>query len=128
MPMMQVALGGLNRRFDKAGVAQLTQAELGDTASFAELTRSLLDEDLPEGFDTFIDSMPVGLQRAIRAAVGSAVERGLPVTFAWAPAYDWEVSIWDVADTTQTHGGMTVVVRSRYPDDTHPLDTGPAGA
>lgn len=126
--MMQVALSGLNRRFDKAGVARLARADFDGSTSFSEMTRSLLEDDLPRGFDAFVDSMPVGLQRAIGAAVGSAIERELPVTFAWAPAYDWEVSIWDVADTAQTHGGMTVLVRSRYPDDTHPLDTGATGA
>lgn len=124
MPMMQVALGALNERFAMRGIERMQSAEVDLTAPFQELTRELLGDELPPGFDEFAGSMPVGMQAAISAAVRSAVDRGLPVTFAWAPGYDWELALWDVADTEQTHGGMTVLIRSRYPDDAHPLARG----
>jgi len=123
MPMMQVALVALNERFGLEGIQRLREADQVDLdAPFHDLTRALLDDRLPRGFDDFAGSMPIGMQRAISAAVRSAVDRGLPVTFAWAPGYDWELSLWDVADTEQTHGGMTVLIRSRYPADRHPLE------
>lgn len=128
MPMMQVAFVHLNERFGRDGIEQLQSAALDFDAPFHELTRQLLGDRLPRGFDEFAGSMPLGMQRAIASAVASAVERGLPVTFAWAPAYDWELSLWDVADTEQTHGGMTVVIRSRYPGDVHPLVGSATGA
>ena len=37
-----------------------------------------------------------------------------PITFAWAPGYDFEVSIWDY------DCGLTVFVRGRYPSDRRP--------
>lgn len=119
--MMQVALGALNERFAKHAIERVRAVDVAFDAPFQELTQRLLGDDLPRGFDDFAGSMPVGMQRAIAAAISSAVERGLPVTFAWAPGYDWELALWDVADTEQTHGGMTVLIRSRYPDDPHPL-------
>ena len=121
MPMMQVALHGLNERFGPDGVRELAGAELDVSAPCGELARAMLGDRLPAQFDAFAESMPKGLQAAVTGAVRSAVERGMPVTFAWAPGYDWEVSIWDVADTAETHGGTTILIRSRYPDDDHPL-------
>lgn len=125
MPMLQLAVSALNQRFDEEGVRKLAQAGVDLRRPFGEMARSFLGEDLPPGFDEYVDQMPVGLQRAISAAVQTAVDRRLPVTFAWAPGYDWELSLWDVADTSQTRGGMTVLIRSRYPTDPHPLDGGP---
>lgn len=97
------------------------------SAAFGELARSFLGADLPLGFDELLDRMPIGLQRAISAAAQTAVDRALPVTFAWAPGYDWELSVWDVADTDQSRGGMTMLIRSRYPADPHPLGGSLAG-
>lgn len=128
MPMMQVAFCALNERFDKRSIERMQGADIAFDQPFQELTRQLLGDDLPRGFDEFAGSMPVGMQRAISAAVSSAVERGLPVTFAWAPGYDWELGLWDVADTEETHGGMTVMIRSRYPDDPHPLGSRTTGS
>jgi hypothetical protein len=50
----------------------------------------------------------------IRAALYSAVQRSLPVTLAWAPAFDFSVTVWDVASTAQSVGGMTLFVRGPY--------------
>jgi hypothetical protein len=56
------------------------------------------------------------------SVIRSAVARSMPITFAWAPGYDYELSVWDVADTADTAGGITVLLRSRYPADPHPLE------
>ncbi|HEU5083060.1 MAG TPA: hypothetical protein VFU14_06955 [Acidimicrobiales bacterium] len=127
MPMMQVALTGLNERFGKARLHELAGGDLDLSAPFGELTRTLLGDELPRGFDEFVDTMPAGLQHGLVGALRSALERGLPVTFAWAPGYDWELTLWDVADTADTHGGLTVLIRSRYPGDAHPLGRATAG-
>lgn len=121
MPMMQVAIPYLNERFGPGRLEELAGMQLDLDQSFGDLVASVVGRDLPQGFAAFIDTMPIGLQRAIIATAQSAVERQLPVTFAWAPGYDWELSMWDVADTTQTHGGVTMLIRSRYPDDPHPM-------
>ena len=35
--------------------------------------------------------------------------------------YDYGLRLWDVSNTAKTAGGITVLLGSRYPDDTHPL-------
>jgi hypothetical protein len=35
------------------------------------------------------------------------------------------VTIWQAPDTRTSRGGITVLVKSRYPDDTHPLQGEP---
>jgi hypothetical protein len=125
MPILQVAVSALNQRFDPAGVRELAESGVDLGQPFGELARLLIGDDLPPGFDEFIEQMPIGLQRAIAAAAQTAVDRLLPVTFAWAPGYDWELSVWDVADTSQTHGGMTMLIRSRFPDDPRSSGGGP---
>lgn len=70
-----------------------------------------------------LGSFPDGEQEAIRAAIFSALSRSprLPITFAWAPGYYFEVLISEVAGTPTNRGGMTIFLRSRFPDDNTPL-------
>jgi hypothetical protein len=49
-----------------------------------------------------------------------------PITFSWTPGYDFELTIWDAPDTGRTHGGITVLLKSRYPGDTRPALRGEA--
>ncbi len=69
-----------------------------------------------EGLAAYLDRIPDGVHEAIRGAIYSALERSPRqlVTFAWAPAFDWEVTVWDVGDTKVTRGGMTILVKSPY--------------
>ncbi len=62
---------------------------------------------------------PAGLLEAVRAllAENARQEEPLPVTVAWAPGYDDETTLWQVADTATSRGGITIMVRSRYADD-----------
>jgi hypothetical protein len=71
----------------------------------------------------FLDTIPKSLQEAVRSVIHHALSQNPPVhiTFAWAPSYDFEVSIWDSPDTRATRGGITVLIKSRYPHDAHPL-------
>jgi hypothetical protein len=62
----------------------------------------------------YLESLPAGHQEALRASLYSAVTRGLPVTLAWAPAFDFSVGVWEVAGTGQSMGGMTLFVRGPY--------------
>lgn len=127
MPMLQFMLGRLNRRF--------SGQELGETRGRRELWapgRSLSQiaqeartapPDLLASWATFLDTMPVAIQETIRAVAYAALSADPPVevAFAWAPGYDFEVTVWQAPDTTTTKGGITLLVRSRYPDDRHPL-------
>ena len=67
-------------------------------------------------------SWPESLREAIRSVVYSALSRSprIPVTFAWAPGYDYEMTVWEAPGSRESAGGITILLRSRYPNDTHP--------
>ena len=126
MPYMQMALVSLNAAgadgfaaFDAAGlVYDPAEQRLGDV-----LQRLVPDVD--DRIVEFVNTFPSGVQAAILGCLAANAARDvrLPVTFAWAPGYDYSVQIWDVASTRDSTGGITILVTSRYPGDTHPLDS-----
>lgn len=128
MPRMQTAVTALNVAFgaDRIGDLDPTPFAPGDdgAASLAEaLVRSGVDLD--DATQRYVDGWPSALQAALRAAIHDDLARDgrVPITFAWAPGYDYELTIWDVRDTKETAGGITVLFKSRYPSDPHPLST-----
>jgi hypothetical protein len=62
---------------------------------------------------------PEGLREVMRATIRSCVNREprVPLTVAWAPSYDYQVEVWETADTPPA---MTMMLRSRYPVDSTP--------
>lgn len=78
---------------------------------------------LPDPVIQFVGQWPSALQRAVQAVIWENFNREerVPITFAWTPAYDYSITIYDVHDTATTRGGITVLFTSRYPDDAHPL-------
>ncbi len=124
MPTMQSILGPVNERFSVRRIRDIDR-ELFNRASGITL---------PEAFDKlvglpvfvfeYLESWPSGLLAAVQGVLHDNLQRArpVPVTFAWAPAYDFEVSIWDVADAKKTRGGITILFKSRYPSDQHPLE------
>ena len=71
----------------------------------------------------YLQQIPEGLQEAVRAIIHHALGTTPPthITFAWAPGYDYELSVWQAPDTRTSRGGITILIKSRYPDDEHPL-------
>ena len=116
MPAFQVMFEALNERLRHDRIGELDPAAFAEGQSLAGL--------LPEGAERLafaLDALPSALHEAIRAVLRDAVVRGMPVTLAWAPGYDYKLTLWDVADTTDTHGGITLLVETRYPADAHPI-------
>ena len=70
----------------------------------------------------FIAQTPSSMQVAILAIVRENLGRDEPkqMMFTWAPGYDWELRLWETTSSSISAGGITVQVRSRYPDDPHP--------
>lgn len=70
----------------------------------------------------YLRSWPDGLKEALRATIISALSRSprVPLMFSWAPAYDYELNVWEELGTDGDPGGITILLRSRYPSDTHP--------
>jgi len=71
----------------------------------------------------YIGGWPSAIQAAVQAAIYDNLTRQatVPITFAWTPAYDYSVTIYDVVDTDISRGGITILFTSRYPSDPHPL-------
>lgn len=117
MPAYQLMLAELNQL--------LTRDKIGDIDPDLFREGQLLADTLPEhareemGFT--LNALPDALHEAIRAVLRNAIQRRMPVTLAWAPAYDFKLSVWDVSSTENTPGGITVFLECRYPDHPHPL-------
>ena len=131
MPLMQTALGALNSTFASHNLAAVDPG-LFDPGTGTSLVDGLLRAgvDLDDATQAFVKTWPTALQAAVQAAIFENLRRdgSVPMTFAWAPGYDYELSMWDVRDTNESAGGITVLLRSRYPGDTHPLSTTTATA
>jgi hypothetical protein len=121
-------VGELNTAFSKSQIGQT----VGLKADFAPgkpldaaLAGLVAKPDTVEHrtFKAFVGKIPPGLQAAIGATIHYALSTDPPtlITCAWAPAYDYEIDVWQAPDTTETRGGVTMLFKSRYPDDKHPL-------
>ena len=88
-------------------------------STWSSPAKSPLFKDLVSYFDT----IPGSLQEIFRATIYYALSTNPPtlVTFAWAPSYDFEMTTWQAPDTRETQGGITVLLKSRYPTDAHPI-------
>ncbi len=75
----------------------------------------------PEELEALL-AFPLALREGLRGVVYSAVTRTprAPMTFAWAPGYDYEMTVWDAPGAAGSRGAITVFLRSRYPADRHP--------
>lgn len=73
-----------------------------------------------------IAAIPRGMQEMLRALIFDNLKRDtrLSITWAWAPGYDYELSTWECPGTAVSPGGITVLLRTRYPLDQHPSSLG----
>ena len=68
---------------------------------------------------SFLETWPLCIQGCLLATVREAIaaENRIPIAVAWAPDYDYSFSIWDTRATHASTRGISVLLRSRYPDD-----------
>jgi hypothetical protein len=115
MPMFQASLAEVNARFQQATVNTLGK-NAHEFAPGGQLTAKHLLGDgsqYEKPLEKFLRTMPPAHQEVLRAVYHHAVTADPPrhVTFAWATAYDYEITVWDMPC------GITVLVKSRYPGD-----------
>jgi hypothetical protein len=128
---MQTAVSAMNTTFGAEQIGEVSPEPFAPgsdgAGSLSEAFRAV-GVDLGDATAAYIDTWPSALQASVKAAVFENLSRAgrVPITFAWAPGYDFEVTMWDVRDSSETVGGMTILFKSRYPDDTHPLTRGTA--
>jgi hypothetical protein len=109
----------LNLLFSPKNIDRVETTMLAPGCELADTVRNLQKGgamDVPETGIAFLQSVPVALQEAVRAVLYSAVTRSprLPVMFAWAPGYDYELTISEATGSRETSGGITVLLRSPY--------------
>jgi hypothetical protein len=125
MPALQTAIAHLNKAFARGEIRETVKKRhaFGPGNKLATGVVMHSKRAMNQPWAGFLDTIPKSLQEAVRSVIHYALSQTPPIniTFAWAPSYDFEVSIWDSPDTATTRGGITVLVKSRYPDDTHPL-------
>ena len=118
MPTVHAMARRANAVLTAEGLAGVDPALFAEGHSLVEALQELgvivNDEEA-----SYIGAFPSGLQEAVRALLHDNIASGAPldVTFAWAPGYEDELSLWQVADGEHTAGGITVFIRSRFPDD-----------
>ena len=95
---------------------------LGRDSNFADAVERYELTKMAEAL-SYIRTWPPGMLSATSAAIRSALRRTprMPITFAWAPGYDFEVTIWESAGISGSRGEMTILFRSRYPGDENPV-------
>lgn len=124
MPVMQTMLHELNHKFGREQI-QTTATKKDFYAPGEQIVGALIAGGTPlaPAFKDYFAQMPGAIHETLRSVIHHALSTNPPthVTFAWAPAYDWEITVWQSPDTRTTKGGVTVLIKSRYPDDKHPL-------
>jgi len=122
MPRFQAMISELNDKFSPQRVAE-TAENLEPFAPGQKLSGVFARSPLHMLFSVYLEDVPFIFKDTLRAVMHHALSTKppTPVAFAWAPGYDFELTMWQAPDTPETRGGITVLVKTRYPDDKHPL-------
>ena len=126
MPMMHELIHKANWMFDPGRIAEVPLEmldALGLEATFADAVHALELTNRPSEL-AYINAWPRGQLRAVAAAVRSCLSRSprMPITFAWVPAYDYQITIWESAGVRESmRGEMTILFGSRDPGDENPV-------
>jgi hypothetical protein len=131
MPFLLGVLGELNVRFSEHRVHELVaqRANFAQDKPFASVMADLVGSPGNPGHEAlkaFIAAMPGSFQKALAAGVHSALSTTPPtlVNWSWAPGYDYELTINHVPETAPEPSGLMVRLKSRYPEDPHPMTPG----
>ena len=129
MPHLQTILGTLNIAFSKDNIQKLVAKRDAFAEGQTLGAGVVIDQKMALHGDwvKYLHRIPMAIQETIRSVIHQSLSTTPPtqITFAWAPGYDYEVTVWQAPDTRTSKGGVTVLVKSRYPDDKHPLQDEP---
>ena len=125
MPDMHTALHQINGAFSASNIATVGAPAFAPGNNLVDALDGLPGVQLSVAARTFLQGWPSGIQAAVGAAIFDNLSRPVaervPILLSWTPGYDYDVRIWDVRNTTSTHGELTIHLTSRYPTDLHPL-------
>ena len=123
MPFMQAIASRANAELTSDKLKLLDPNTFAQPGTLVETLKSLKIIGGPREADetSYIAGFPSGLQEAVRAVLHENLnpETGPPVgvTVAWSPGYDDEVKFFQIANSDKSEGGITILVKSRYPGD-----------
>jgi hypothetical protein len=82
------------------------------------LANVLQDEELKYLLNAYIGMLPGSFQESLRSIIHYALSQDPQVllNFAWAPGYDFEMSIWEMVEPAPAQNGITILLKGRYPD------------
>lgn len=128
MPAYQMFLHSLNRKTGHDSISELGALDLSPDTELATQISLLPEleglpgaqEELAPTVAALISAMPYSIRHGLREVLRGAVERGVGVSLVWRAGYDYKLEISEALDSATTHGGISVVIESRYPDDPHP--------
>ena len=128
MPWLSTTLGYLNTQLGtEEHIDSVDAALYAPGAVMSQSTLTIVGDQAVAGplptIVSAVDATPPGISEAMRALIFQNLtrpQRSL-MTFAWAPGYDWELNVWESPGSGQTRPSITVLVKSRYPNDPNPL-------
>ena len=128
MPFFQAMAKKANAALTKEALADLPADTFAEPGTLVESLAQVGIIGGPHEDDerAYLDAFPSGLKESVRAVLHdnlNAPGGPLDITVAWSPGYDDEVSLFQSATTDRSEGGITILVKSRYPSDR----TGPTG-
>lgn len=127
MPGLQTTTGYLNEAFNRGHIQDLVaRRDVFAPGHRLSAGLKLVLKGHPGLFKfllPYIEELPASFQETLRNLAFFALSTKPPttITFSWTPAYDFELTIWDAPDAGRTRGGITVLLKSRYPGDAHPV-------
>jgi hypothetical protein len=117
MPMFQGILDHLNRKFDSDHIKETAEsAKLFAPGSPLDAGFLVKPNIARKIFQAYLDKLPGSLKETLRGVIYYSLtsQPARPINFAWAPAYDSELTVWEFGC------GITVLLKSRYPADAPP--------
>lgn len=117
MPGLQTVLSRINLAFGRDQIAQVAADAYAPGKPLGPPETAIpKDSPLYQLWLEYVRQVPQSIQEAMRAIIYQALSSKPPttITFAWAPAYDYELTVWQTPDTTRTKGGITILLKSPY--------------
>lgn len=117
MPLLTKINERANVIFSSENIGSLDRATILQFDNLISLAKHLEILQTPTE-EAFLKQWPDSVLGAVLEAIkrGVSADTPTPICFSWAPDYDFNVRIWDAHSTDVSIRGMTVMLRSRYPE------------
>ena len=124
MPALQTLIVKLNRLTTAQKLLEYKQSiAKNPAAAVSDLGPMISSSDIGA---RFLKVWPRTMRAMIATLIDDNIKRAKPlsITWLWKPSHDYEITVWECEDTTVSDGGISVLLGSRYPLETHPVDLG----